>query len=296
MSTWLATIHDEEPGEEASGGRDRPRSRSTPLAPRALNGHGDVVKLIDELPKAAVDAARELLSELLRREGGQGDPTALGFSSPLAGEGVTFVAQTVAAVLAHDFRQRVCLIDLNWPTAEASRSGGRRQRRRRRRRTDHDVEPLTGLADALRRELIRRDHQLDDEDPRREARRASMSLRELLFETNDPRLTYVAAGVATSAEAEVFARSEQLPQIIAALARHHDRLILDLPPVLASGGGVPLTRLADSMVLVVRHGVTTEAQVRAALNRLGTDRVAGIVLNQASSKIPRPLRRRLASW
>jgi Mrp family chromosome partitioning ATPase len=57
-----------------------------------------------------------------------------------------------------------------------------------------------------------------------------------------------------------------------------------------------LARLADATVLVVRHGVTTEAQVRAALDRLASVHVAGVVLNQATSKIPRPLRRRLANW
>jgi Mrp family chromosome partitioning ATPase len=66
--------------------------------------------------------------------------------------------------------------------------------------------------------------------------------------------------------------------------------------VLASSGAVPLARLTDSVVLVVRQGVTTEAQLHTALDRLGTAHVAGVVLNQVSSKIPRPLRRRLANW
>jgi Mrp family chromosome partitioning ATPase len=109
-------------------------------------------------------------------------------------------------------------------------------------------------------------------------------------------MRYVAAGEATAAEAQVFARSPQLARIVAALARHHDLLVLDLPPVLPAGGAVPLAHLADAVLLVVRHGVTTEAQVRATLDRLESVPVAGVVLNQMTSKIPRPLRRRLANW
>ena len=94
----------------------------------------------------------------------------------------------------------------------------------------------------------------------------------------------------------MFARSERLAQVLTVLERHTDHLILDLPPVLVSSAAIPLARQAGSVALVVRQGVTTDAQVRAALDHLSPIPSAGIVLNRASSRIPRPLLRRLASW
>jgi Mrp family chromosome partitioning ATPase len=66
--------------------------------------------------------------------------------------------------------------------------------------------------------------------------------------------------------------------------------------VLASSAAIPLARLADAVALVVRQGVTTDAQVRTTLERLGQIPSAGVVLNMASSKIPRRLLHRLSNW
>ncbi len=292
MSTWVA-MRDEETSPARAARPDRSGSRVTPASRRGLNGEIDAAKTIDQLPAAAVDAVRELLTTLQQRHE-QALPAKLGFTSALAGEGVTFVSRTVAAVLAHDFRQRVCLVDLNW----GGRGDTERRRRRRRgheRRNGDAPEPLPGLADTLRRELSRRDEPADGDDRRRETRRA-IAVRDVAFETGDPRLTFVPAGSATTAEAQVFARSEQLSQIIGTLARQHDRLILDLPPVLASSAALPLARQANAVGVVLRHGVTTEAQVRAVIERMDEIQIAGVILNRTSSKIPGPLRRRLANW
>ena len=198
-------------------------------------------------------------------------PKRLGFSSALAGEGVTFVSRTAAAVIAHDFRERVCVLDLNWGDTPAGAGG----RKRRRRRNGEQPKPSVGLADVLRKDV---------------------PLRDVIVPTADPMLTVLAAGAATSAEGQVFARSERLAQIITLLERHNDRVILDLPPLLASSAAIPLVQQADAVALVVRNGVTTEAQARTAMDRLGQTPLAGVVLNRASSAIPRAVLRRLSSW
>jgi Mrp family chromosome partitioning ATPase len=293
MSAWVATREDAStPGRTPAAERAQPRT--SPSAATAGNNHPGLVKTIDELPASAVDAVRDLLSSLHQRESGRPLPGKLAFTSALAGEGVSYISHAAAAVLVHDYRQRVCLVDLNW-NGTTRQKANRRRRRAVGRRNGAAPAALPGLADSLRRELLRGDPLLDGDDPRQQTRRA-ISLRELCCETADPRLTYVDAGVASQAEGQVFARSEQLAQVVAALARHHDRLILDLPPVLASTAATPLARMADAVVVVVRHGVTTESQVRATLDRLSNIDVAGVVLNRASSKIPGPLRRRLANW
>ena len=256
-------------GRRPGGRRARSdRARGTGLTAGVASG---LVTTLDEAPAEVVDAARLLLASLQHGDDESGLPTRLGFTSALYGEGVTFVARTVAAVLAHDFRERVCIIDLNW--GDQSAQSGRRVKGRKARRLaeGNEPEPIVGLAEALRREP---------------------TLRDIVLETEDPRLTVVAAGAATPAEGQVFARSERLSQIIEALERHNDRLIFDLPPILVSSAALPLARQAGSVAVVVRQGVTSEAQVRSACDRLGQIPSLGIVLNRASSR-SRPLLRRI---
>jgi len=230
------------------------------------------VSTIDEAPASAIDAARFLVAGLQHHGDGSLVPSRLGFTSALSGEGVTFISHTVAAVIAHDFRNRVCVIDLNWgdktrPTRRRSRAG--------RSKVEEQDDSVPGLADALRRDV---------------------PIREAIRETDDPRLTVVSAGVATEREGQVFARSDELALIIRVLERHNDHLIFDLPPVLSSSATPLLARQAEAVGLVVRYGVTTEAQVRSAFERLGAVPSAGVVLNRSTSKIPRPLLRRLSTW
>src|SRR5262249_33174839 len=153
------------------------------------------------------------------------------------------------------------IVDLNWggelsADAAARHVKGRKARRAARAAEDSQNESLPGLADLLRREV---------------------SLRDTILETEDPHLTIVTAGIATPAEGQVFARSERLSQVLETLERHNDRLILDLPPVLASSAAIPLARQAGGVAMVVREGVTTESQVRSACDRLGPIPCLGVV-------------------
>ena len=100
---------------------------------------------LGEVPAPVIEAVRFLIASLQNQEKEAQLPTRLGFTSALAGEGVTFIARTVAAVIAHDLRERVCVIDLNWgtegPVREDQRSrargarGAARGPRQPRRRT-----------------------------------------------------------------------------------------------------------------------------------------------------------------
>jgi Mrp family chromosome partitioning ATPase len=229
------------------------------------------------VPGPVIEAVRLLIASLQSQEKEALLPMRLGFTSALAGEGVTFIARTVAGVIAHDLRERVCVIDLNWGTDVVAEEGRSRRRRRRRERETSTTPSVAsvGLADALRR---------------------NASLRDIIVPSEDRGLTTVSAGSATAAEGQVFAQSNELAHIINVLERHNDRLVFDLPPVLASSATIPLSRQADAIGLVVRQGVTSDSQVRLALDRLAAVPSLGVVLNRASSRIPRGLERRLVSW
>jgi Mrp family chromosome partitioning ATPase len=236
---------------------------------------------IDDVPPAVLEALRYLVASLHHREKESQLPTRLGFTSAIAGEGVSFISRNVAGIIAHDLRERVCYIDLNWGDRAADTTSDAPKRKRKRKGGDASAEVAppavvpVGLADVLRRDA---------------------TLREILVETNEPHLTLVHAGAANTAEAQVFAQSHELAHIIGVLSRHFDRLILDLPPVLTSSAAIPLAHQAEAVGLVVRFGVTSEAQVKAAMERLGPVPSLGVVLNSASTRIPKSLQRRLAAW
>jgi Mrp family chromosome partitioning ATPase len=229
----------------------------------------DPADTLDDLPANVVESIRYLVVSLQHQQKEAQLPLRLGLTSALAGEGVSFTSRALGAVVAHDLRERVCVIDLNWTDQLSGKA-----RRRHRKKSETEVVQL-GLADALRRDA---------------------TLREVISVTSDPRLTLVPAGTATPAEAQVFSQSSELAHIINVLQRHHDRLILDLPPVLSSSTAISLARHADVIAFVVRYGVTSVTQVKLALERLGPVPSLGIVLNRAETRIPRSLQRRLSSW
>src|SRR5262245_29700785 len=138
--------------EVARTGRVR---RSLPLTTEGGNGSATASAVadfpgIDDANLEAVDAARLLLTSLQQRDEA-GLPTRIGFTSALYGEGVTFVSRTVAAVLAHDYRQRVCFVDLNWGIDDLTTgpAKGRKGRKARKARSEGGA-PVVGLAEVMR--------------------------------------------------------------------------------------------------------------------------------------------------
>lgn len=72
-------------------------------------------------PAAVAERVRYLIARVQLNDP-TGLPSRLAVTSALAGEGVTYVARTFAAVVAHDLGRRVCLVDLDWSSA-AERPG-----------------------------------------------------------------------------------------------------------------------------------------------------------------------------
>jgi Mrp family chromosome partitioning ATPase len=80
-----------------------------------------------------------------------------------------------------------------------------------------------------------------------------------------------------------------LAQLVDQLELRFDHVVLDVPPILGHGEALTLASLAEAFVLVVRQGVTAEAQVQAALEELHHLVPLGVVLNRASSRVPQRL-------
>lgn len=180
----------------------------------------------------------------------------LGFTSATAGEGKTLLALATATVLASDSGQPVTLLECTWerPRLQELFNLPRRQ----------------GLAEWLRGECSE------------EAIRYQVS----------PELTVIPAGNAAGQAMKLIHQLAER-QLLARLPASQGLFILDLPPLVTSGYGALAAGLADSLILVVHAGVTSEVLVSEACAQLRDLPVQGILLNQIESHIPRWIRQLL---
>jgi Mrp family chromosome partitioning ATPase len=216
-----------------------------------LDGEGELIHMT---PTKVASSLRYFLARVQLHDS-QGMPSRLAVTSALAGEGVTYVTRSLAAVLAYDTQASVVVVDLNW---------------RRPRKPDDTSEYHPGLADAVEN---------------------GVPVDEILAPTANPRLCLVPAGEAAVARRPALAGSATLMSVLDELEERFDHLLLDLPPVLASSEAMNLSQFADSFVLVVRQGATAEAQVEAALEEMQGGEALGVILNRFDSHIPTRLRR-----
>jgi len=234
----------------------------------AKNNHSDVASpdrvggvaaspLLEEIPTALVESMRYLIGRFQLGDHSE-FPARLAVTSALHAEGVTTVSRTLAAIVANDLNIETCWMDLSWRTP---RGGG-------------EASGPAGISDILSDRVP-----LDD------------ALRRIA----DSRLTILPGGTLLPGQREAFSRSPRLADVIEELAVRFAAIIFDIPPILAGSTGIGQIRHADSYLLVVRHGVTSVQQVRAATDQLQAIPSLGVVLNQFKTKIPKRLTHFFAS-
>jgi len=110
-------------------------------------------------------------------------------------------------------------------------------------------------------------------------------LSELLQPYGDGKLSVLAAGPHPPNPSELLG-SDHMGELLTALRKTHDYVIIDAPPLLPVTDAAVLAVLADGAVIVTRYGSTKRDQLRAAADILhGIDaRVVGTVLNMVSRK------------
>ena len=86
-------------------------------------------------------------------------------------------------------------------------------------------------------------------------------------------------------------RSVRIAAVMDALRRAYDLIILDVPPILVNSDAVLLTDLADSIICVIRAGVTPMDVINQGLSQLDPEKLRGVVLNGSESAMPGWLRR-----
>ncbi len=208
--------------------------------------------LLGAMPSEIVETFHYLVARLQLSDDGVLSPLAVVAANH--GEGVTTVARALGVVLANDLDASVCIVDLSSPTPP-SRA---------------DSESPMGLFDVVDQ---------------------TVPLSQALRTTGDDRLMVLGSGVGNSAQARQLIRSPAMTQVFEELGSMFDYVLLDVPPILASSAGVAMLRHAKSYLMVVRHGRTTNDQVRAVSEELRSLAPIGVVMNRVSTRIPKRLRR-----
>jgi Mrp family chromosome partitioning ATPase len=194
-----------------------------------------------------VEAIRYLLGRLTR----QGVlPERLALTSTLRQEGVTYISRALGTVMANDLPVNVCVVEMNWWWPAAVPPGA----------------PFTrGLGGLLRGET---------------------TLEEALVRTSRPNLTLLPARQVDLVSRPVFARSQQLLDVLGALNERYDYVLLDIPALQATSDALHLASLGEAAALVVRQGATPLNYVQQALDELSFMPVVGTILNDVKLATP----------
>jgi len=193
---------------------------------------------------------RQILANVTRSKAGAPANLVL-VTSALAGEGKTFCAINLAISIALEMDRTVLLIDADVAKPSLPQVLGLNAER--------------GFMDVLR-------------DPR-------IDLADVLWNTDIGKLTLLPAGTAPQHATELLASDAMRVLLREIAGRYHDRIIIfDSPPLLAASEAGVLVSQAGQVVMVVEAGKTSEAVLKAALDRIDTGKVTGLLLNKGEGR------------
>lgn len=168
----------------------------------------------------------------------------IGVVSATPNVGKSFVAANISASLSRDPQLRTFLVDLDLRRGSVS--------------SQFNITPEAGLSD-----FLAGDHALATYRP----------------EGQGLTIVPTRGGMVHSAELLAGSRAHALFQ--AMRAGGDDRIfICDLPPVFANDDAIASMAHLDGYILVSEEGSTTERELRDAVEALGRERLAGVVLNK----------------
>lgn len=205
-------------------------------------------EVLYHLPHELVHSLRHMVTKINRSST---MPARLSVVSALRQEGVSYIAQALAAVMAHDLSRRVCLVDLNWwwPSASMYELAHR----------------YPGLLPLLHGEI---------------------DWEATIAPTNHPQLSMLAAGILPAAQRPIIARGTALQNIVRELSKHFDHLIFDVPAILSTSDAIPLASLGDACCLVVQQGITSRSTVKRATAEIDHLPMLGVVMNRVQVATP----------
>lgn len=107
------------------------------------------------------------------------------------------------------------------------------------------------------------------------------SVSDVIHETGIPRLRFIPSGPVRENSAEYFTSDKMKATVEEILSRYPDRYpIVDAPSVQDSADARILLDMCDQVVLVVPYGTCTEQEIQNAAETIGSEKLAGVILNQ----------------
>lgn len=173
----------------------------------------------------------------------------IGVTSAVSGEGKSTIALHLAMSIARNSFKSVCLIDLSLSHSTLAERLG--------------VSGTTGIVDVLEGE-----------------NRTVTTIQSDEMDT----FFFIPAGKDSKNPNRV-ARSPYIEEVFAACKEIYDVIIVELPSV-ASGNVLPIKPFVDTVMMVVWAGVTPREVVHSALDKLGKDKVLGVVMNRSKDHVP----------
>ena len=223
-------------------------SPSQPARPaRTVSGarmHPRLLKATEEGGVAA-EQYRALRTRILHADAG-GAVTVVLATSPGRGEGRSLTVANLGLAMAQERQRRICVVDADLRHPKQSQLFG--------------VAAAPGLADVLS---------------------GDAALADALVAIEEQWITLLPAGTASGHPAELLGTTA-MRRTIDALRSQFDCVLIDTPAAMPLADVGILTPLVDSVLLVVRAGVTSKPAIHDAIASIQDAKLLGIVLNEAA--------------
>lgn len=168
-------------------------------------------------------------------------------TSSVPEEGKTFSASSLAGVFAQEPGKRVVLIDCDMRKPQSGRNLG-----------IHSLSDHKGLSEILE---------------------GNIGISDTLFKSMDSEFYFLPSGPLPPNPTELLS-SPILEQTIKSAVEKFDWVVIDSPPVLALSDASLLFPLCDAVILVIRANSTPSKLVKNTIERIGKDKICGIVINR----------------
>ena len=167
-------------------------------------------------------------------------------TSPGRGEGKSLTAANLGLTMAQEYQRRICVVDADLRHPQMHRLFG--------------LPDGPGLAEVVAGEAL-----LDD----------------ALITLEDYQITVLPAGRMPARPAELLGTTA-MRRTLETLRSQFDRLIVDTPATAPLADVGILTPLVDTVLLVVRAGITGKPAIHDAIAAIDASKLLGVVLNEAT--------------
>lgn len=188
---------------------------------------------------------RALRTRMLHADNGAAVNVVL-ITSPGRGEGKTLTAANLALTMAQEYQRRICLVDADMRHPQLHRLFG--------------LPDGPGLSDVVS---------------------GRVALEDALVTIDDHQITILPAGRAHERPADLLSTTS-MRRTLETLRSQFDRVVVDAPATTPLADVGILTPLVDSVLLVVRAGVTVKPAIHDAIAAIDASKLLGVVLNEAA--------------